>query len=194
MAFERRKNRRKGGDEEDASSLDDIRVIRTASSPMSLSPEKPRRPYQANKFFMASKSAMILIIGIMIGYVAIPMALVELNVTDIHNRSSYGANGANVRSLQTSDSIQMRVVEDQKLLATQSLPTLTSPTIMHTPILSDHRRKKIVVTGGAGFVGSHLVDKLMMEGHEVTVLDNFFTGQKKNIAHWLQHPNFRSVI
>lgn len=194
MAFERRKNRRKGGDEEDASSLDDIRVIRTASSPMSLSPEKPRRPYQANKFFMASKSAMILIIGIMIGYVAIPMALVELNVTDIHNRSSYGANGAHVRSLQTSDSIQMRVVEDQKLLATQSLPTLTAPTIMHTPILSDHRRKKIVVTGGAGFVGSHLVDKLMMEGHEVTVLDNFFTGQKKNIAHWLQHPNFRSVI
>jgi UDP-glucuronate decarboxylase len=36
-----------------------------------------------------------------------------------------------------------------------------------------------------------LVDKLMMEGHEVIVLDNFFTGQKKNIAHWLHHPNFR---
>jgi UDP-glucuronate decarboxylase len=62
---------------------------------------------------------------------------------------------------------------------------------MKTPIMPDHRRKKILVTGGAGFVGSHLVDKLMMEGHEVTVLDNFFTGQKKNIAHWLQHPNFR---
>ena len=40
-------------------------------------------------------------------------------------------------------------------------------------------------------VGSHLVDTLMMEGHEVIVVDNFFTGQKKNIAHWLHHPLFR---
>ena len=38
-------------------------------------------------------------------------------------------------------------------------------------------RKRILVTGGAGFVGSHLVDKLMMEGHEVIVIDNFFTGR-----------------
>lgn len=62
---------------------------------------------------------------------------------------------------------------------------------METPTLSDHRRKKILVTGGAGFVGSHLVDKLMMEGHEVTVVDNLFTGQKKNVAHWFHHPNFK---
>ena len=62
---------------------------------------------------------------------------------------------------------------------------------MKTAVLSDHRRKKILVTGSAGFVASHLVDKLMMEGHEVTAIDNFLTGQKKNIAHWLRHPNFR---
>jgi UDP-glucuronate decarboxylase len=48
-----------------------------------------------------------------------------------------------------------------------------------------------MVTGGAGFVGSHFVDKLMQEGHEVIVIDNFFTGQMKNIEHWLKHPNFR---
>ncbi len=84
-------------------------------------------------------------------------------------------------------------MEDQHVLSRQSLPTPSSPHVMETAILSDHRRKKILVTGGAGFVGSHLVDKLMMEGHEVTVLDNFFTGQKKNIAHWFHHPNFRYV-
>eukprot|EP00536_Pseudo-nitzschia_multiseries_P004978 jgi/Psemu1/238101/estExt_Genewise1.C_890011 len=87
-----------------------------------------------------------------------------------------------------------RLIENKNLLATQSLPTDRSPGIMQTAVLSDHRRKKILVTGGAGFVGSHLVDKLMMEGHEVTVVDNFFTGQKKNVAHWMHHPNFSLVV
>lgn len=51
-------------------------------------------------------------------------------------------------------------------------------------------RKRILISGGAGFVGSHLVDKLMMEGHEVTVVDNFFTGRKRNVEHWIGHENF----
>ena len=68
-------------------------------------------------------------------------------------------------------------------------PPPVPPSLLRTqPNLPDVHRKKILVTGGAGFVGSHLVDKLMMEGHEVIVLDNFFTGQKKNIEHWISHP------
>lgn len=55
------------------------------------------------------------------------------------------------------------------------------------------KKLRIVVTGGAGFVGSHLVDKLMRQGHEVTVLDNFFTGRRENIAQWIGHKNFRLV-
>ena len=50
--------------------------------------------------------------------------------------------------------------------------------------------KRILVTGGAGFLGSHLCDRLINEGHEVICLDNFFTGKKKNIAHLLSNPNF----
>ena len=50
--------------------------------------------------------------------------------------------------------------------------------------------KRILVTGGAGFLGSHLCDRLIAEGHEVICLDNFFTGKKKNIAHLLSNPNF----
>jgi hypothetical protein len=88
---------------------------------------------------------------------------------------------------------EKRIMEDRDILSKQSIPTATSPHIMVTASLPDHHRKKILVTGGAGFVGSHLVDKLMMEGHEVIVVDNFFTGQKKNVAHWLHHPNFRYV-
>ena len=87
--------------------------------------------------------------------------------------------------------VEKRLMSDRAILGQQSMPTSTTPYIMKTTTLPDHHRKKILVTGGAGFVGSHLVDKLMMEGHEVIVADNFFTGQKKNIAHWLHHPNFR---
>lgn len=62
-----------------------------------------------------------------------------------------------------------------------------------TKNLSYFDRKRILVTGGAGFVGSHLVDSLMKEGHEVTVVDNFFTGRKKNLRHWISHPNFELI-
>ena len=58
---------------------------------------------------------------------------------------------------------------------------------------SEQTRLRILVTGGTGFVGSHLVDKLMKEGHEVIALDNYFTGRKKNVEHWIGHPNFELV-
>ena len=50
--------------------------------------------------------------------------------------------------------------------------------------------KKILVTGGAGFLGSHLCDRLVAQGHDVLCVDNFFTGQRKNVAHLLASPNF----
>ncbi len=50
--------------------------------------------------------------------------------------------------------------------------------------------KKILVTGGAGFLGSHLCDRLIAQGHEVTCLDSFFTGNQANIAHLNAHPRF----
>ena len=50
-----------------------------------------------------------------------------------------------------------------------------------------------LVTGGAGFVGSHLIDRLMAKGEEVICLDNYFTGRKDNIRHWISHPNFELI-
>jgi UDP-glucuronate decarboxylase len=49
---------------------------------------------------------------------------------------------------------------------------------------------RILVTGGAGFIGSHLCDRLLAEGHQVVCLDNFFTGRRENIEHLLDHPAF----
>ena len=52
---------------------------------------------------------------------------------------------------------------------------------------------RILVTGGAGFLGSHLCDRLLSEGHEILCLDNFFTGRKQNISHLLQNPKFELI-
>jgi len=52
---------------------------------------------------------------------------------------------------------------------------------------------RILVTGGAGFLGSHLIDRLMEQGHEVLCLDNFFTGNKRNIDPWIGHHRFEVI-
>ena len=52
---------------------------------------------------------------------------------------------------------------------------------------------RILITGGAGFLGSHLSDRLLADGHEVICLDNFFTGRKSNIQHLLSHPRFELI-
>ena len=185
---------------------------------------------QANTLF-SRQSLMVLTIGILFGYLLLPMLLVQHlpfddlsrlpqsslskppTTTHTFTASNFDTTANRVRGNAKSEPIQtpkmpsrslipkvkdlstaeQRLVEDHNVLAQQSLPTSNTPHVMKTILLPDHQRKKILVTGGAGFVGSHLVDKLMMEGHEVTVVDNFFTGQKRNIAHWLHHPNFRYV-
>ncbi|XP_028789213.1 UDP-glucuronic acid decarboxylase 2-like [Neltuma alba] len=55
------------------------------------------------------------------------------------------------------------------------------------------KRKRILVTGGAGFVGSHLVDRLIDRGDSVIVIDNFFTGRKENLIHHFGNPNFELI-
>lgn len=52
---------------------------------------------------------------------------------------------------------------------------------------------RIAVTGGAGFIGSHLCERLIDEGHEVVCLDNFFTGRRQNVSHLLNNPSFELV-
>jgi UDP-glucuronate decarboxylase len=56
-----------------------------------------------------------------------------------------------------------------------------------------HNRKRTLVTGGAGFLGSHLCERLLSDGHDVLCVDNFFTGSKQNIEHLLNNPYFEVI-
>lgn len=56
--------------------------------------------------------------------------------------------------------------------------------------MKDERRKRALVTGGAGFLGSHLCERLLREGREVLCVDNYYTGARDNILHLLAHPHF----
>jgi UDP-glucuronate decarboxylase len=56
--------------------------------------------------------------------------------------------------------------------------------------LKELNQQRILVTGGAGFLGSHLCERLLKEGHDVLCVDNFYTGTRRNIAHLLDHPYF----
>ncbi|HQT64664.1 MAG: NAD-dependent dehydratase [Acidocella sp. 20-57-95] len=53
-----------------------------------------------------------------------------------------------------------------------------------------YTKKRILVTGGAGFLGSHLCERLLTDGHDVLAVDNYFTGRRDNVAHLLSHPSF----
>ena len=59
--------------------------------------------------------------------------------------------------------------------------------------MKDIVSKRILITGGAGFLGSHLCERLLQDGHEVISVDNYFTGCKRNIAHLLRHGNFEPL-
>ena len=55
------------------------------------------------------------------------------------------------------------------------------------------KTKTILITGGAGFLGSHLCDRLISEGHDIVCLDNLFTGSKRNIEHLIGNPRFEFI-
>jgi len=97
-----------------------------------------------------------------------------------------------LRELYLPTQKQDRVYEDDHA-EVRYLERTSFPVIRYVNCLSDAtndrnlavgRQKRILVTGGCGFLGSHLVDRLMLYGHQVICLDNFQTGHKTNVSHW----------
>ncbi|MCL4119008.1 UNVERIFIED_CONTAM: hypothetical protein GTU68_017892 [Idotea baltica] len=91
---------------------------------------------------------------------------------------------------QLNEALDRIVVLEKKVKNLQVKSVKSYPDVK---FLTYKDRKRILITGGAGFVGSHLVDRLLLEGHEVIVVDNFFTGRKRNVEHWIGHENFELI-
>lgn len=91
---------------------------------------------------------------------------------------------------ETIDSLKIEIQNLKNRIESLENSQKVFPKVKFFPL---NDQKRILITGGAGFVGSHLVDRLMREGHRVTVADNFFTGTKSNIEHWIGHPNFELI-
>jgi hypothetical protein len=117
----------------------------------------------------------------------------------LRSTPTVGNNGHNERPLThleiktlIGSEVRSQIIENVKLTQKGSAGSNTAyPPVQ---VLPDKDRLRILVTGGSGFVGSHLVDRLMLAGHQIMVVDNMFTGRQKNIAHWLGHPNFQLII
>jgi UDP-glucuronate decarboxylase len=75
----------------------------------------------------------------------------------------------------------------------QSLPTVKSPSVAPITSGSMHLQKRVLVTGGSGFLGSHLCERLLAQGANVICLDNFFTGARTNIEHLMDDKNFELI-
>ncbi|XP_074602754.1 UDP-xylose synthase [Brevipalpus obovatus] len=155
-------------------------------------------------FVMRSKSRVLIVI-VLASVLCLLLVILFYHKLDIYQRSSdvfpsYSAL-KNSGPINYSVNIEQLQEERKHLIDRIShlearLSILEQDVIKNSPKtknLSYFDRKRILVTGGAGFVGSHLVDSLMREGHEVTVVDNFFTGRKKNLRHWISHPNFELI-
>ncbi|KAD7479786.1 hypothetical protein E3N88_02922 [Mikania micrantha] len=72
-------------------------------------------------------------------------------------------------------------------------PRPVNQAVGRIPVSIGGKRRRVVVTGGSGFVGSHLVDKLIARGDDVIVIDNFFTGRKENVMHHFSNPRFELI-
>lgn len=112
-------------------------------------------------------------------FVALKQELAELK--EAYNELK-GGGGASITKARTPSNVRFNDIKLAETGGQKVYPKVKK--------LNSAHRKRILITGGAGFVGSHLTDVLMKQGHEVTVMDNFFTGRKANIEHWIGHPNF----
>ncbi|GMN39027.1 hypothetical protein TIFTF001_008260 [Ficus carica] len=150
-------------------------------SPKTLKHTTRSLPRSINYLFKEQRLLFILV-GILIGstFFILQPSLSRISTSD--------PNSTLARSSFNGGSGSIATQREQVSFSTSSFFN-----VGRVPSALRQRRLRIVVTGGAGFVGSHLVDKLMARGNDVIVIDNFFTGRKENVVHHFGNPRFELI-
>lgn len=112
-----------------------------------------------------------------------PRSLIRHSPSPKQHRTSDDVSSVISRMQNEIDSLRRRLSsmeEQQNVIQQQSKLSLmkNAKKFIQTKLLPYSEKKRILITGGAGFVGSHLLDRLLIDGHEVIVADNFYTGEQ----------------
>ncbi|XP_041026748.1 UDP-glucuronic acid decarboxylase 1-like [Juglans microcarpa x Juglans regia] len=146
------------------------------------SPKTIKHPRSINYLFREQRLLFILV-GIFIGSMFFILQ---------PTMSSFGPSEPNSSSSSISRHFSAGLAHREQVSYSVPYPTHHGK-VGRVPAGLPRKRSRIVVTGGAGFVGSHLVDKLLDRGDDVIVIDNFFTGRKENLVHRFGNPRFELI-
>ncbi|KAH7315755.1 hypothetical protein KP509_21G064200 [Ceratopteris richardii] len=146
------------------------------------------RMASALEYFLREQRPLFVLIGIVMA-----TALFLLNPNLLHRPLSI--SGSSVLQERPSGYDQRQLLQRESLVSPQisSLRSQGFSPGAKIPLGLKRKSMRILVTGGAGFVGSHLVDRLIERGDSVIVLDNFFTGRKENVMHHFSNPQFEMI-
>lgn len=169
--------------------------ITQSSEPYSPKSNKHNRsiPRSLN-YIIREQRLLFILIGVLIGSV---FFIMQPSISFMSASDSSGTTPSNSRShimSTTRESLGRRYqdpIYEKQMIDRHSFEQTNS--VGRVPVAVGRKRNRVVVTGGAGFVGSHLVDKLIVRGDDVIVIDNFFTGRKENVVHLLRNPRFELI-
>ncbi|CAK9231330.1 unnamed protein product [Sphagnum troendelagicum] len=154
---------------------------------------KPEKPWSLTKpieYLCREQRLMFILVGM-----AIASAFFFLQPQFLVSRKQHGSDAATYGKMpyEIAEELGSSISSyDRMAIVRKHQPSVISPGAK-LPLGLQRKPLRVVVTGGAGFVGSHLVDKLMARGDSVIVVDNFFTGRKENVMHHFGNPRFELI-
>ncbi|XWS55726.1 hypothetical protein CRYUN_Cryun09bG0025100 [Craigia yunnanensis] len=160
-------------------------------SPKSL--KHPTSLPRSINYLLKERRLLFILVGILIGstFFILQPTLSRLGPTEAH--SSIPRSFSTDPPTTTTTAAVVSLTQNSSGSYSSNSNRPVHGKVGRVPVGIGRRRMRIVVTGGAGFVVSHLVDKLIGRGDEVVVIDNFFTGRKGNVVHLFGNPRFELI-